>query len=162
MSKNTYEEIHDLSDQFIQIMRLRPGMYIGATDTPRHLASEVLDNSLDEALAGYCTRIEVEYKNGVFRVIDNGRGIPHGNMPDGTPKIVTIATKSHTGGKFNKANYGISAGLHGIGLTAVNAFTEYLTINSYRGKKMASAKFVDGNLDSHSEGKSLGTTSRYS
>ena len=129
----------------IEHIRLNSGMYIGSTETPTHLIEEALDNALDEALAGYAKIIAVfiDTKNHVYSVLDNGRGIP---MEDNVP--VTISCKMFSGAKFQdkKDAYKITAGLHGIGLVAVNAFSSSYNIYIYRNKKKAVFNFKDAKL----------------
>jgi topoisomerase-4 subunit B len=149
-------------------VRKRPGMY---TDTarPNHLAQEVIDNSVDEAMAGHATRLDVTvYKDGSLEVRDNGRGMPVDIHPEeGVPGVELILTRLHAGGKFSSQNYQYSGGLHGVGVSVVNALSRHLEVWVRRGGKEYNMAFADGEIASGLEqvGKvgrqNTGTTLRF-
>ena len=132
----------------LEPVRKRPGMYIGSTDERglQHLITEIVDNSIDEALAGFCNHIEVRLnKDGSCTVEDNGRGIPTGiHQPEGISSVELVLTKLHAGGKFGGGGYTISGGLHGVGLSVVNALSEWLTVDVYQNGKIHHQEYKRG------------------
>ena len=133
----------------LEPVRLRPGMYIGGTDARalHHLFAEVIDNSMDEAVAGHATRIEVELdKGGYLSVTDNGRGIPIDPHPEYKNKsaLEVIMTELHSGGKFDNGAYETSGGLHGVGVSVVNALSDHMIVEVARGKKLYRQTFKRG------------------
>ncbi len=134
----------------LEAVRKRPGMYIGSTG-PRglhHLVYEILDNSIDEALAGYCTHIEVEILPGdIITVRDNGRGIPTDiNEKQGIPAVTVVLTVLHAGGKFGGSGYKVSGGLHGVGSSVVNALSEWLEVEVSQNGHIHKQRFERGNI----------------
>ena len=130
-------------------VRKRPGMYIGGTDNQslHHLVSEVLDNAMDEAVAGYASNIKIELLSKTkISIFDNGRGIPidfHPKFPEKTALEVILCTL-HAGGKFTNNSYSTSGGLHGVGISVVNALSSELTVEVYKNNQETPAQFING------------------
>ena len=134
----------------LEAVRKRPGMYIGSTG-PRglhHLVYEIVDNSIDEALAGYCSKIDVVIEPGdIIRVSDNGRGIPVGvNSKTGIPAVTVVFTVLHAGGKFGGGGYKVSGGLHGVGASVVNALSEWLEVKVCDGEDIYFQRYERGKI----------------
>ena len=146
----------------LEAVRKRPGMYIGSTSTSglHHLVYEIVDNSIDEALAGYCKHITVTINPGnSITVTDDGRGIPVDIQPQtGKPALEVVFTVLHAGGKFGGGGYKVSGGLHGVGASVVNALSEWLTARVYKNGNIYEMKFSRGNITQ--EMKIVGTTDR--
>ncbi len=144
----TYDENQIQVLEGLEAVRKRPGMYIGSTGTRglHHLVYEIVDNSIDEALAGYCSEITVDILPGdVIRVQDNGRGIPVGiQSQTGLPAVTVVFTVLHAGGKFGGSGYKVSGGLHGVGASVVNALSEWLEVQVCDGRHIYSQSFKRG------------------
>ena len=146
----------------LEAVRKRPGMYIGSTSESglHHLVYEIVDNSIDEALAGYCDHIEVVIEEGdIICVSDNGRGIPVDIQPQtGKSALEVVFTVLHAGGKFGGGGYKVSGGLHGVGASVVNAMSEWLVVEVHKNGKIYQMKFSRGNITQ--EMKVIGDTDR--
>ena len=160
------EETYDASQiqvlEGLEAVRKRPGMYIGSTSSSglHHLVYEIVDNSIDEALAGYCSEINVTINEGnTITVTDNGRGIPVDiQAQTGKPALEVVFTVLHAGGKFGGGGYKVSGGLHGVGASVVNALSEWLTVHVHKDGKIYEMRFSRGHITQ--EMKIVGTTDR--
>lgn len=165
---NTTQTDHEYGASEIQVLegleavRKRPGMYIGSTSSSglHHLVYEIVDNAIDEALAGYCDHITVEILAGdVIRVTDNGRGVPVDIQPQtGRPALEVVYTVLHAGGKFGGGGYKVSGGLHGVGGSVVNALSEWMEVRVHKNGQIYEVKFSRGNMTQ--EMTVIGTTDK--
>jgi DNA gyrase subunit B len=167
--KNSYSAQHIQVLKGMEHVRKRPSMYIGSTGPEglHHLVYEVVDNSIDETLAGYCNAITVVVeKNNIIRVVDNGRGIPVDNHPvEKVSALEVVMTKLHAGGKFDKATYKVSGGLHGVGVSVVNALSEWCEVEVHRNNKIYYQRYKRGLPEKRvavtGQSESTGTKTRF-
>ena len=151
MTKTNYDVKDIKTLEGIEAIRLRPGMYIGSTgpEGVKQIVLEIISNAVDEYLNGYCTSCSINVTDGVFDIIDNGRGIPFGKAEDGSETLVNVFTKLHTGAKFDsdgKTGYNTSGGMNGVGAKATNALSFFFNVSSVRDGKECLVFFKQGQL----------------
>lgn len=169
MSKNNYTASSIVALDFPDNIRMRPDMYIGdrSIEGYHHCAYEIIDNSVDEHLAGYANNITITlHPESILEVSDDGRGIPIDiHETENIPAIELVMTKLHAGGKFDRDSYQVSGGLHGVGLSAVNALSEFMEVDVHRNKKIYRIRYEKGRktVDLHEIGSTtkIGTTVRF-
>ena len=163
VNPNSYDASQIQVLEGLEAVRMRPGMYIGSTSTSglHHLVYEIVDNAIDEALAGFCTHIEVSIEDGEsICVTDNGRGIPVDIQEQtGKPALEVVYTVLHAGGKFGGGGYKVSGGLHGVGASVVNALSDWLEVRVFKNGNIYEMKFSRGHITQ--EMKIVGKTDKH-